>query len=293
MKKIILDTDIGSDIDDAFALAYLLCRTDIEILGITTVSGSPELRAQVADKICSVYGKDIPVCVGCEKSLSGEVHQPRLTKAQTAVALSNNREDFENNAAEFMRSIIEKHPGEVTLVCIGQLTNIATLFSKYSHIPDLLNGMVIMGGRFASCDTQRWGETEWNIWCDIEASRIVYDRRVKNSIVIGGEQTCRFYCPPLPVKTAFAKISKLSAVSDCVNTNVKEVYFHDAIAIYAWLYPEEVVLKQGSISIEVSEDGNSAESVFNPSKQGSHFLVTDFSPEKFWENYKHIVKIDI
>ena len=125
MKKIILDTDIGSDIDDAFALAYLLSRTDIEILGITTVSGSPELRARLADRICSGFGKNIPVFIGCEKSLNGIVCQPRLTRGQTAVALSNENNCFKCDAVEFMRNSIEKYPGEVTLICIGQLTNVA------------------------------------------------------------------------------------------------------------------------------------------------------------------------
>jgi len=297
MRKIILDTDIGSDIDDCFALAYLLSRKDVEVLGITTVSGVPEMRAKLADKICSSYGRSVPVCVGCEESLSGEVRQPRLTKAQTSVALSNEKTfSKENTAIRFMKAAIEENLGEITLVCIGQLTNAATLFSEYPHIPELLGGMVIMGGRYAeneSCDIERWGKTEWNILCDIKAARIVFDKRVKNCTVIGVEQTCRFSRPPALIKNAFEKSRDGKVVADCINTTVDEVYFHDALAVYSCLFPDEVTFKRGRIKVEVCGGTGNAKTVFEPSNGGGCSLVTDFLPEKFFENYKDTVGIEV
>lgn len=297
MRKIILDTDIGSDIDDCFALAYLLSRKDVEIIGITTVSGVPEMRAKLADKICSSYGRSVPVCVGCEESLSGEVRQPRLTKAQTSVALSNEKTfSKDNTAIRFMKAAIEENPGEITLVCIGQLTNAATLFSEYPHIPELLGGMVIMGGRYAeneSCDIERWGKTEWNILCDIKAARIVFDKRVKNCTVIGVEQTCRFSCLPEPAREAFGKKENLRVIADCISATAGEVFFHDAIAVYAWLHPDEVKLRQGDVKTEIYDEEGGAKTVFVPSDKGKCLLVTDFSPEKFFANYKDTVGIDV
>lgn len=58
-EKILLDTDIGSDIDDAIALAYLLSHPDCEIVGITTVSGEAEKRSMIAEVICEQAGKNI------------------------------------------------------------------------------------------------------------------------------------------------------------------------------------------------------------------------------------------
>ena len=61
-KKILLDTDIGSDIDDCLALAYLLKEPDCEILGITTVSGEADKRAAMVDAICRNVGiTDMPI----------------------------------------------------------------------------------------------------------------------------------------------------------------------------------------------------------------------------------------
>lgn len=64
MQKILLDTDIGSDIDDSIALTYLLCQPACELVGITTVSGEPEKRAQLASAICRAAGKKIPIFAG-------------------------------------------------------------------------------------------------------------------------------------------------------------------------------------------------------------------------------------
>ena len=64
MQKIILDTDIGTDIDDAVCLAYLLANPQCELLGITTVTGEPEKRAMLASALCKVANRDIPIYPG-------------------------------------------------------------------------------------------------------------------------------------------------------------------------------------------------------------------------------------
>ena len=67
--KILLDTDIGSDIDDAVALAWLLANPDCDLLGITTVTGQAKTRAQLASVLCRVAGKSIPIFPGAETPL--------------------------------------------------------------------------------------------------------------------------------------------------------------------------------------------------------------------------------
>ena len=69
MEKILLDTDIGGDIDDAVCLAYLLKEPRCELMGITTVCGEPEKRAAVADAICQAAGKRIPIVAGLDTTL--------------------------------------------------------------------------------------------------------------------------------------------------------------------------------------------------------------------------------
>ena len=69
MQKILLDTDIGGDIDDAICLAYLLKEPQCDLLGITTVCGEPEKRAAVADAICRAAGRQVPIVAGLDTTL--------------------------------------------------------------------------------------------------------------------------------------------------------------------------------------------------------------------------------
>jgi purine nucleosidase len=125
--KMLLDTDIGSDIDDAVCLAYLLAQPECELLGITTVTGEAAARASLASALCLVAGKSIPIYPGREEPLLIAQQQPL---APQAAALSRwpHATDFpRGQAVEFLRQTIRRHPGEVVLLCIGPLTNVAEI----------------------------------------------------------------------------------------------------------------------------------------------------------------------
>lgn len=79
-EKILLDTDIGSDIDDALCLAYLLAQPRCQLLGITTVSGQVEERARLASALCRHAGMDIPIFPGAEAPLWGPSASPRCPR---------------------------------------------------------------------------------------------------------------------------------------------------------------------------------------------------------------------
>lgn len=69
-EKILLDTDIGTEVDDAITLAYLLANPDAEIMGITTVTGEAAERARLASVLCRIAGReDIPIYPGCENPI--------------------------------------------------------------------------------------------------------------------------------------------------------------------------------------------------------------------------------
>src|SRR5512142_1126179 len=84
MTKILLDTDIGTDVDDAVCLAYLLSHPECELLGITTVTGEAGKRASLASVLCRVAGRDVPSYQGAEVPM---VRDQRQTVAQQAAAL--------------------------------------------------------------------------------------------------------------------------------------------------------------------------------------------------------------
>lgn len=114
--KVLLDTDIGTDIDDAVRLAYLLSQPHCDLLGITTVTGEAEQRAMIASAICKAAGKNIPIYPGVEQPLLIPQYQP---KAQQAKALAHWEHDTafpRGEAIEFLRHTIRQHPDEIVLL---------------------------------------------------------------------------------------------------------------------------------------------------------------------------------
>lgn len=203
MVKILLDTDIGTDVDDAVCLAYLLAQPACELLGITTVTGEAVKRASLASALCIAAGRDIPIYPGVERPLIGEQRQ---TIAQQAAALPcwAHQVDFpQGQAISFLADTIRAHPGEIILLTIGPLTNAGLLFSTFPDIPALLKGMYLMGGDFG-VDAQR---AEWNIAGDPRASDIVFQAplpdihavglNVTERVMLTAEQVRQHFTAPL------------------------------------------------------------------------------------------------
>lgn len=184
MKKIILDTDIGTDIDDALCLSYLLKHPECELLGITTVSGEAKKRAMLANAICKHIKKDVPIYVGAEMPLLTKTMQPIAQQAKMLERWEHDEKFSDYHAVEFMHKAILENPYEITLLAIGPLTNIALLFSMYPETQVLLKELVLMCGKF-------YAETapEWNAKCDPYASAIVYASNVENCYSIGLDVT--------------------------------------------------------------------------------------------------------
>lgn len=147
MIKILLDTDIGGDIDDAVCLAYLLREPQCELLGITTVCGEPEKRAAVADAICRASGKLIPIVAGLDSTLQPIPLYPTPDGAEALKIWPHDTYE-KADAPSFLYQKIKEYPHEVVLIGIGNMTNIATLFTHYPDAAGLLKGQHVMNGYF-------------------------------------------------------------------------------------------------------------------------------------------------
>jgi purine nucleosidase len=200
--KILLDTDIGSDIDDAVCLAYLLAQPACELLGITTVSGEPTRRAAMASALCHVAGKDIPIFAGVAAPLLVTPRQPHAPQADKLAHWPHDSHFPTRRAIEFLRTTIRAHPGEVTLLTIGPLTNIALLFSIDPEIPHLLKELVMMCGVFTN-RRAGVGPLEWNALLDPHAAAIVYRAPVRVHRSIGLDVTTQVVLPAAEVRRRF------------------------------------------------------------------------------------------
>src|SRR5215203_3505165 len=178
MTKVLLDTDIGTDVDDAVALAYLLSHPDCELLGITTVTGDVEKRASLASVMCKAAGKEIPIYPGADHPMQGEQRQPTAQQASVLPHWPHETDFPKNQAVDFMANTIRAYPGEVIFLTIGPLTNAGMLFSQYPDVADLLAGFVMMGGNFDESGPEA-GRIEWNVAADLLASDITYKAPVR------------------------------------------------------------------------------------------------------------------
>lgn len=191
MHRIILDTDLamgapGSDIDDGFALALAVAEPSIEIEAITTVAGNTDLptATYLTTELLKKLGReDIPVFVGARAPLMN----PRLPRE---VSGGPEAEEFTAelrartlSAAEEIVRLANEKPGELTLVTIGPLTNLALALQLDPQLPEKLKDTWIMGGYF---DGSQWNNKtpgEFNIWADPEASQIVLSQGLYPKLV--------------------------------------------------------------------------------------------------------------
>lgn len=130
-EKIILDTDIGTDIDDALALAYLLYQPRCELVGITTLTGQAETRAKMASAVCRAAGRDdIPIYPGAEECILID-QKEKYAPQSKMLEKWDHRTDFpQNEAIHFMQKKIRENPGEITLLGVSPMSNIARLPKK-------------------------------------------------------------------------------------------------------------------------------------------------------------------
>jgi inosine-uridine nucleoside N-ribohydrolase len=166
----IVDTDIGDDIDDAFAVALALRSPELHILGITTAYGDTELRARLLDRYLGAIGRaDIPVAAG--------VATPQNNVFTQAAYAHHAPERKHPDAVAFLLDQIRAHPGQITLIAIGPLFNVQAAIERDPVTFRQLKRVVIMGGsvyRGYGDDkngSHRPPEPEWNIRCDPAGAR--------------------------------------------------------------------------------------------------------------------------
>ncbi len=291
MKKILLDTDIGTDIDDSVCLAYLLSQPECDLLGITTVSGEPVKRAMLASAICKAKGKEVPIYPGIETPFIIKQHQPEAQQAKALPKWPHEEHFPMGEAITFMRDTILANPNEVTLLAIGPLMNVALLFKTYPEVVPLLHELVIMGGRFEN-GLPHMPEAEWNILNDPHAAAIVYNAPLKRfrsvgldvtmQVTMNREEVHRYFTAPVlqPVKD----------FSDVWFEMCDITTFHDPLAATVIFKEDICTFTPGTVRVELTADEPLLGLThFKREEGGKHLIATAVDRDAFIEHYFGVV----
>src|SRR3989344_6019050 len=186
-QKIIIDTDIGYDADDVFALVLALKSKEIKILGITTVFEFTGFKQKVAEKILELAKMKIPVRAGIDflnkkyfpanyTTDESERHGEKNAKQNGRGILPNSLSRYCKPRGEFaplfLKQLIDRNPNDICLLCIGPLSNIAYLINHFPETARKIKKIVLMGGM---CDLQQEVQKkEYNIRADPMAAQRVF-----------------------------------------------------------------------------------------------------------------------
>lgn len=288
--KVLLDTDIGSDVDDAICLAYLLGQPRCDLIGVTTVSGQPQVRAALAHAVCCAAGQaEVPVHAGTEDAIAASTPQTEVPQAEVLGRFDHRGpgEFAPNTAVTFLRDAIEAAPGDVTLLTIGPMTNAGLLFATYPDTARKLAGIAIMGGAYPMSPWVGGGH-EWNSYCDPTAAAIVYRTPVASHRSVGLNVTTRCV---LSTSESIARFQLLGGAWDVVaamtelwGERSEMVRYHDPLAAAVVFRPDLCEWRRGRVSVELASRRYRGATAFDPEPDATapHEVATDVDPGGFF-----------
>ena len=267
MERVILDVDLsmgapGSEIDDGFALALALAEPELTVDLVTTVNGNTDVQTATvltAELLHRLGRSDVPLHRGA--------HLP-LVRPQAAWGSVPDgvpvRAPRPGAAAVAMVEHVLAHPGQITLVAVGPLTNVALALRLHPDFGSSLKSLVIMGGVFGSTTNDAGMPGEWNVWNDPEAAHVVLTSGV-TARWVGLDVT-------LQVRVTRAQALEMAA-SDRPFASFAGRYtaawidhlagdrpdqegscaVHDALAVAAVMHPELLTFRPAHVQVELGD----------------------------------------
>ncbi len=250
-SKVIFDTDIGDDIDDAYALGLLLRSPEVKVLGVTTAFQDTHLRARLAARFLESAGrKDVPVYEG--PKTTGKSH---FTQTKWAEGLPDRTFP---DAIEFVLKTIRSNPGQITLVAVAPLTNVGALIEKDPNTFRKLKRVVLMGGSIAhGYGNKPEPEPEWNIINDVAAAKALFGSGVplyvmpldSTQIPLGVARQAQLFEKKTGMTNALEELTAEWSLA----THQKSPLLFDAVAVAYSVKPE--ICPTTAMRIEVDDKG--------------------------------------
>jgi inosine-uridine nucleoside N-ribohydrolase len=255
--KVILDTDPGTDIDDAWALAFVIQHAGFEPLGVTITDADTPARARVACKLLNQAGRgNLPVAVGRQTPTP-----PGRTDYQFSWA-----EDFTavrpvpTSAADFIVEQVKRYPGQVTLIAVGPLQNVADALRKEPRLGEYCKRVVLMSGCiYGTAAEPAKPRPEWNVVASTADAQLVYGAGLPLTIVpldattrvqLQEAERDRVRRPRSPLTTALEALYRL-----WLSGPNARMTLHDQLAVAEAASPGTFFGKQENLRLRVDDQG--------------------------------------
>ena len=293
-KKFVLDCDPGSD--DAIAIMLALYSEKLQLLGITTVNGNRIVpkTTENALRLIEFLKSDVPVYRGCENPIICN-NMPGRKPNLPRVTLNDCHGDFlplpeatikpqPQHAVFYLVDTFMKSEGDITLVSVGPLTNVAMALRIEPRLEDKIKQLIIMGGGHTGCNAS--ASAEFNFYADPEAAKIVMDSKIPKVILpldatwracITDEECDKLMALGTPAAQTAAKLQKLRIANLKVNDVSEENYqlrhtfgtvgekvlyryenhmapIHDALAV-AYLIDPSVITELADANVDIDISG--------------------------------------
>jgi inosine-uridine nucleoside N-ribohydrolase len=276
--RVIIDTDPG--VDDALALLLAMRSPEFKIEAITSVAGNVPLELTLPNALRMVEiaaRTDIPVAAGATSPLVRRLVTATYAHGENglggAVFPEPKTKPVNQPAAEMIRQIVRNFPGEVTLLTIGPLTNIATALNSDSELAGLIRGLVMMGGSLSGGNITP--AAEFNIYVDPEAARIVFQSGIPITMVgldvtrktsLTEDHLRELQAGQNPVSQAAATIARNAIQHNRERGFLVGPNMHDSLAIAGFIDPSLLTLKEYYVDVETTGELTAGETVgYSPS----------------------------
>lgn len=273
-RRVIIDTDPG--IDDALAIFLALASPELEVAALTAVAGNVplELTLPNALRLLEIAGRaGIPVAAGASRPLRRQLVTAAYVHGHNGLGgvefPAPSTRPVDEPAPQLIRRIVRATPGEVSIIAIGPLTNLALAFQADPELPSLLRGLTIMGGSLSGGNITP--AAEFNSYVDPEAAQIVYRSGapitmvgldVTRKVVLGEPQVAALERSGHPAGRAAGRMLRaaLSAVRQS-GANGGQLLVHDALAVAVCVDPSLVTLEDRHVRVETAGEFTAGETV--------------------------------
>ena len=307
-KKVIFDTDIGfgEDSDDAVCLAYLLLQPECDLLGVTTVGMDSGARAQIVEVLARNMGKNnLRIAAGCDKPFVSNLYWWHHKIYASPILREYPAEKIykPNSSVKLMQAIVRENPGEVTLLAVGPLSNVAAFLRADPHTFGKLKEVVIMGGRFGQ-EPRR----DTNFMLDPASAASVHQHINVPTRVAGAETTSPLHVSRETMEDWFGNPSyKLlyeicKAWVDRPGRKGNHLSLHDPFAASLIFEPDLCEYQRVDIGARfmqrdivrdraIKGDELTGYTTFTPDKEGKHRIARNVKKQQFHNHLGQIWKL--